>query len=170
MSKFLRLAAVVLCVGVLAVGIVLFDLVGPLTYPRRGEYYSRASLDEELARTERLKRLREASHRRAEAKRQVATEVIARQRSLAEVLEQYRELNRQWPDIRTGFTKPEDLWMSEDEWDSRAVIEKVRQVLADRPDEADAVAGRLEMELQQLLADRKKVPPAPAEPRTERSR
>jgi hypothetical protein len=80
---------------VLAVGIVLFDLIGPLTYPRRGENDSRASLAEELARTERLKQLREASHRRAEAKRQVATEVIARQRSLAEALEQYRELDRE---------------------------------------------------------------------------
>jgi hypothetical protein len=60
--------------------------------------------------------------------------------------------------------------MSEDEWDGRAVIEQVRQVLADRPDEAAAVAGQLEKELQQLLADRKKGRPAPAEPRTERSR
>ena len=154
----------------LAVGIVLFDLIGPLTYPRRGENDSRASLAEELARTERLKQLRDASHRRAEAKRQVAAEVIARQRSLAEALEQFRELDRQWPDIRTGIKKPEDQWMTEDEWDGRMVIEQVRQILADRPDEAAAVADRLEKELQELLADRKKVPPAPAEPRTERSR
>jgi hypothetical protein len=47
---------------------------------------------------------------------------------------------------------------------------QVRQVLADHPAEAAAAAGRLEKELQQLLADRKKGPPAPAEPRTERSR
>jgi hypothetical protein len=61
--------------------------------------------------------------------------------------------------------------MSEDEWDGRAVIEQVRQVLADRPAEAAAVAGRLEKELQQLLAERNKRRLAPAEPRTaERSR
>jgi hypothetical protein len=47
---------------------------------------------------------------------------------------------------------------------------QVRQILAGRPDEAAAVADRLEKELQELLADQKKRPPAPAEPRTERSR
>jgi hypothetical protein len=50
---------------------------------------------------------------------------------------------------------PELVWMSEDELDGRAVIEQVRQVLGDRPDEAAAVADRLEKELQQLLAGRK---------------
>jgi hypothetical protein len=55
--------------------------------------------------------------------------------------------------------------MSEDEWDGRTVIDQVRQVLADRPDEAAAVVGRLEKELQQLLAEREKRPPAPAEGR-----
>jgi hypothetical protein len=53
--------------------------------------------------------------------------------------------------------------MSEDELDGRSVIDQVRQVLADRPDKAAAVAGRLEKELQELLADRKKRHPAPAE-------
>jgi hypothetical protein len=60
--------------------------------------------------------------------------------------------------------------MSEDELDGRAVIAQVRQVLADRPDEAAAVAGRLEKELHELLADRKKRHLAPADPRTEQSR
>jgi hypothetical protein len=83
---------------------------------------------------------------------------------------QFRDLDRQWPDLRSRIKKPEDLWMSEDEWDGRAVIDQVRQVLADRPDEAAAVAGRLETELQQLLAERKKRPPAPVDPRTDRSR
>jgi hypothetical protein len=114
-----------------------------------------------------LKLLRDASHRRGEAKRQVATEVIARQRSLAEALEQYRELDRQSPEIRTGIKKPEDQWMSEDEWDVRMVIEQVRQVLADRPDEAAAVADRLAKELQELLTDRNKHQPAPSHSRTE---
>jgi hypothetical protein len=78
-------------------------------------------------------------------------------------MEQFRDLDRQWPDLRSGITKPEDLWMSEDEWDGRAVIAQVRQVLAERPDEAAAVADRLEKELQQLLAVQKKRPPASAE-------
>ena len=75
----------------------------------------------------------------------------------------FRELDRQWPDLRSRIRKPEDLWMTENEWDGRAVIDQVRQVLADRPDEAAAVAGRLEKEFQKLLSEQKKRPPTPAE-------
>jgi hypothetical protein len=170
MSKLLRLAAVFLCVGVLALGVVCFDPACPLTYPAPWDPDRRNSMAEEAIRTEHLKQWHEASMRRIEAKWQVAKEVIAGQRSLAEALEQFRDLDRQWPDIRSETNRPEDLWMSEDEWDGRAVLEQVRQVLSDRPDEAAAVADRLEKELQQLLAERKKCPPAPAEPGIERSR
>jgi hypothetical protein len=170
MSKLPRLAAVVLCVGVLALGVVCFDPACPLTYPAPWDPDRRDSMAETLARREHLKQLQEATLRRLEAKWQVAKEVIARQRTLAEAIEQFRDLDRQWPDIRSETKKPELLWMSEDEWDGRSVLDQVRQVLADRPAEAAAVAGRLEKELQQLLAEWKKGPPAPAEPRTERSR
>jgi hypothetical protein len=163
MSKFLRLAAVVLCLGVLVLSVVSFDPACPLTYSAPWDTNRRFSMAEDLARREHLKQLREASLRRLEAKWQIAQEVIARQRTLAESMEQFRDLDRQWPDIRTGITKPEDLWMSEDEWDGWAVIVQVRQVLVDRPDEAAVVAGRLEMELCELLADRTKGRPAPAE-------
>jgi hypothetical protein len=170
MTKFIRLAAGMLCVGVLALGAVYFDPSCLLTYPAPWDPGRRDSLAETLARSEELKQLHEASYRRLEAKWQIAEEVIAGRRSLAEAMEQFRELDRQWPDLRSRITKPEDLWMSEDEWDGRAVIDQVRQVLADRPGEAAAVAGRLEKELQQLLAQRKMRPPAPAEPRAERRR
>jgi hypothetical protein len=163
MSKFLRLAAVVLCLGVLVLGVVYLDPACPLTYPAPWNAEIRSSMVDDLARREHLKQLREASLRRVEAKWQIAQEVIVRRRSLAEAMEQFRDLDRQWPDIRTGITKPEDLWMSEDEWDGWAVIAQVRQVLAERPDEAAAVAGCLEKELQQLLAERKKRPPTPPE-------
>jgi hypothetical protein len=169
MSKLMRLAAVFLCVGVLALGVVFFDPACPLTYPAPWDPIRRDSMAETLARNEQLKQLREASFRRIEAKWQIAKEVIAGRRSLAEALEQFRTLDRQWPE-NFSFQTPEDFGMSEDEWDGRAVIEQVRQVLADRPDEAAVVADRLEQELQQLLADRNKRPPAPADPRTERSR
>jgi hypothetical protein len=163
MSKFLRLAAVVLCVGVLVLGVVYLDPACPLTYPTPWNAEIRSSMADDLARREHLKQLHEASLRRIEDKWQIAKEVIAGQRSLAEAMEQFRDLDRQWPDLRGGISKPEDLWMSEDEWDGRAVIAQVRQVLAERPDEAAAVADRLEKELQQLLAAQKKRPPASAE-------
>jgi hypothetical protein len=53
--------------------------------------------------------------------------------------------------------------MSPDEWGGREVLRFIRLVLADRPDEAAAMADRLEKELQQILANRKKCRPAPAE-------
>jgi len=163
MAKFLRLAAGVLCIGVLALGVVFFDPSCLLTFPSPWDPDRRDSMAETLARGEQLQQLREASYRRFGAKWQIAEEVIAGRRSLAEAMRQFRQLDRQWPDLRSEIKKPEDLWMTEDEWDGRAVIEQVRQVLADRPNEAAAFAGRLEKELQQLLADRKKRSPAPAE-------
>ena len=163
MSKLLRFAAGVLCIVVLALGVVFFDPSCLLTYPAPWDPDRRDSMAEMLARSEQLKQLHEASYRRLGAKWQIAREVIAGRRSLAEAMGLFQDLDRQWPDIRTGMKKPEDLWMSEDEWDGRAVIEQVRQVLADRPDEAAAVAGRLEKEFQKLLAEQKKRPPTPAE-------
>jgi hypothetical protein len=163
MSKLLRFAAGVLCIVVLALGVVFFDPSCLLTYPAPWDPDRRDSMAEMLARSEQLKQLHEASYRRLGAKWQIAREVIAGRRSLAEAMGLFQDLDRQWPDIRTGMKKPEDLWMSEDEWDGRAVIEQVRQVLADRPDEAAAVAGRLEKEFQKLLSEQKKRPPTPAE-------
>ena len=121
---------------------------------------------EEVARNEELDQREDAIRRRREVKAHVAEEVIAGRRSLAEAIERFRALDREWPENHRG----PPFGVSENEWDGRNVLYFVRLVLADRPDEAAAVAGRLEKELQQLLADRKKHLPAPAEPRTERSR
>jgi hypothetical protein len=170
MSKLMRIAAGVLCLGVLALGVMYFDPACPLTYPTPWDPDRRNSIAEELTRKEHLRQLQEASFCRLEAKWQIAQEVIARRRSLAEAMEQFRDLDRQWPDVRSQTKKPEGLWMSEDEWDGRAVIAQVRQVFADRPDEAAGVADRLEKELQELLAQRKTRPPAPADPRPGGSR
>jgi hypothetical protein len=117
-----------------------------------------------------LDQWKEAMRHRREAKAHVAEEVIAGRRSLAEAIELFRALDREWTENHRGPRTPEDFGMSEDEWDGRNVLDYVRRVLADRPDEAAAVAGRLEKELQQLLADRKKSRPTPADPRTEGSR
>jgi hypothetical protein len=170
MSKLIRLAAAVLCVGVRALGVVLFDPACPLTYPPRRDSGTRASMAEEVARNEELDQREDAIRRRRDAKAQLAAEVIARRRGLAEAIEQFRALDQEWPELRSALPTPEELGISADEWGGRDVLYFVQLVLSDRPDEAAAVAGRLEMELQELLTDRKKRPPAPAEPRTERSR
>jgi hypothetical protein len=168
-TKFIRLAAVILYLGVLTLAIVLFDFVGQIASPHREDAHTRVSLAVELARTERLKQLRDASYRRREAKCQIATEVIARQRSLSEAIEQFRDLDRQWPDLRSQIEKHEFLWTSEDEWDGKAVLHEVHQLLAKRPDEKAEIVGRLEQELHQLLTNRKPRPTS-IDPPTEQSR
>jgi hypothetical protein len=162
MSKYLRLAAGVLCFGVLALSVVLFDPACPLTFPPQGDSTKRHSLAEEVQRNEELDQREAAIRRRREAKVQVVKEVIARRQSLAEAIEQFRTWDRQWPE-NASIQTPEDFGMSADEWDGRAVLDHVRQVLADRPNEVAAVASRLEKELQKLLAERKKRRPASAE-------
>jgi hypothetical protein len=98
----------------------------------------------------------------------VAAEVIARRRSLAETIEQFRALDREWPELRSASPTPEELGISAEEWGGRDVLSFVQLVVADRPDEAAAVATAWRWNSKQLLADRKKRPAAPAEPRAER--
>jgi hypothetical protein len=125
---------------------------------------------EEVARNEQLNEREAALKRQRQAKRLVAAEVIAGRRGLAEAVEEFRALDREWPDFGPAPHWPADVGMSADEGAGRTVLYFVRLVLADRPDEAAAVVDRLEKELQQLLAERTKRPPAPAELRTERNR
>jgi hypothetical protein len=166
MGKFLRLAADACCLGVLALCVVVFDLACPLTFPPRWDSSESPSLAEAVGRNEQLEQRREAIRRRRQAKERVAEEVIARRRSLAEAIEQFRALDRQWPE-KISVQPPEHFGMSQDEWDGRNVLAFVRLVLADRPDEAAAVADRLEKELHKLLADRKEPGLAPSDLRAE---
>jgi hypothetical protein len=170
MSTYIRSAAGVLCLAVLILGVVAFDLACLRNAPLPGDSGVRPLLADEVARREQLRQREEAAHRRDEAKRHVAGEVIAGRRSLAEALELFRELDREWPENRPWPHAPAGVELSQDEWDGRGVLDSVRQVLADRPDEAAAVAGRLEQELQQLLAERKKRPPELVDTRAEQSR
>jgi hypothetical protein len=163
MSTYIRSAAWVLCLGVLVLGVVAFDLACLHNAPLPGDSEVRPLLADEVARREQLRQREEATHRRHEAKRHVAGEVISGRQSLAEAIERFRALDREWPENHRG----PPFGVSENEWDGRNVLYFVRLVLADRPDEAAAVAGRLEKELQQLLAERKKRLLAPAQQRTE---
>ena len=163
MTKFLWLAAGILWLGVLALGVVVFDPASLSNFPHRRDPDQKVSLGEEIARNEQLDQQEAALRRQRQAKRRVAAEVIARRRSLAEAIEQFLALDREWPELPSASPTPEELGISAEEWSGRDVLYFVQLVLADRPDEAAAVADRLEKELQQLLAERKKRPPAPAE-------
>ena len=137
----------------------------PAHLPPRWDPNDWASLAEEIARNEQLDEQEAALRRQRQAKRLVAAEVIAGRRSLAEAIEEFRALDREWPDFGPAPHWPADVGMSADEGAGRNVLYFVRLVLADRPDEAAAVADRLEKELQKLLADRKKQQPMRADPR-----
>ena len=166
MNKLIRPAFGFVCLGLLALGITISHLACPL----RWNGGKKPSLAEERGREANLKESFEALHRQRQAKRQVAQEVMAQRRSLAQAIEQFRAFDQDWPEGRLRFQTPEDFSMSEYEWDGRSVIYWVGQVLAERPDEAAKVVGRLEKELQELLAKRKKRHPAPVEPPTKRCR
>jgi hypothetical protein len=156
--------------GVLVLGIVALDPNGPLLSAFQRCVGNRAALLEELGLQEQLDQGKDALRRRREAKWQVAEEIIARRQSLAEAIEQFRVLDRQGPPARLEAQKNEDFRMSEDEWDYRMVVNYVREILLDRPDEAAAVIARLEKELQEILADRKKRSAAPVEKPIKRRR
>jgi hypothetical protein len=167
MNKVIRLTSGFLCLGVLG-GVIL---ASDLTCPLRWDGGNNPSLTEERGREKKLQEMHEATHRRLEAKRQVAGEVIARRRSLAEAIEQFQALDQEWSSIPFRNRTPEELGVSEEyEWDGQLVIDQVRQVLVNCPDEAAEVVGRLEKELQELLAARKKRRPAPADPSTKQRR
>lgn len=170
MGKLLRLAGLSGCLGVLVLGTVALDHNGPLLSSFRGCSAGKISLVEALAKSEQTARIKEASFRRLNTKKQMAEEVIARQRSLAEAMEHFHALDQEWPQFGLGFETAKARGISEDEWYGPAVINTVRIVMFDRPDEVAAVVARLEKELQQILADCKKRPAAPLEKPIERSR
>jgi hypothetical protein len=164
MGKLLRLAALLCCLGVLVLGIVALDPNGPLLSSFWGCSAGKISLAEEIERSERIARHKEASLGRLDTRMQIAEEVIARRQSLAEAMEQFRALDQERPKFGSESKRRKALGISsEDERVGREVISMVRQLLFDRPDEANAILGRLEKELQELLADRKKRRPAPVE-------
>jgi hypothetical protein len=158
MSNFIRLAACIPCLGVLALAVLSYKLL-----PERNAFLP--TWPEILSRKEQVNQLEEELDRSWEAKRQVAKEVIAGRRSLAEAIEAFRELEQPWIPARQQEQTLKVLRMSEVEWRGRKVIYIARRVPADRPDEAAVVADRLEKELQKLLADRKKQQPMLADPR-----
>jgi hypothetical protein len=175
MSRFLSLATATLCLGLLALAVFVFDPACShhnLRPERNASEPTREEIEpnwkEVVARQEQINQLEKEFNRSREAKGQVAKEVIDGRRSLAEAIEEFRKLNEPWLSARDQERTLKVLRMSEVEWRGRNVIYFTRHVLADRPNEAAAVADRLEKELQKLLADQKKTRSAPSDLRTEK--
>ena len=127
-------------------------------------------MNEQLQLEKQLIQDKEAFQRYTQAKLQVAEEVIAGRLSVAEALEAFRRLEGQRLPNSTKQYVLKRWEMSEDEWLGMGVRYYVEQVLVDRPYEAAAVIARLEKELQELLASRKKRPAAPVAKPIEPSR
>ena len=165
MGKFLRIAAVILVLGLLAVGVMIPDFLRSFRFPGDTKV-PLEPMGEILAKQEQVNQGLKAFHRDKRAKLQVAEEVIAGRLSVAEALEAFRRLQGQ----RLPNIIKQDMlerWkVSEDEWLGMGVLYYVEQVLA----EAAAVVARLEQELQELLASRQKRPAAPVAKPIEPSR
>jgi hypothetical protein len=165
MGKLLRVVALLCFLGILVMGMITLPSLWGCSAAKTS-----LTLNAVLERTEQVDRIEEAAFRRRKIKLQVAEEVIAGRLSVAEALEAFRRLEGQQLPIVTKQLMLKQENVSEDEWLGQGVLYYVKQVLADRPDEAAAVMARLNKELQELLADRKKRPAAPDEPTIERSR
>jgi hypothetical protein len=165
---FLSLASGIVCMGLLSLAVFVFD---PACLPHKllpEKNASQQTWVELLKRKERLDQLEEELNRYWKSKRQVAEQVIAGQRSLAEAVEEFRSLDKSLFSASRQEQGLMVMTMSEIELSGRDVIALARRVLADHPDEAAAVADRLEKELQKLLADQKKTRSAPSDLRTEK--
>jgi hypothetical protein len=168
MSKFLPAAVSVLGLAVLVLGILAFN---PTWLPIASlqEDTNGISMTDESVRRLGLNEQLETLHRRRETKLQIAGEVIARECSLAEAVDQYRDLNRQWPPTPC----PDRLLLqglgmsSEEEWNAQEVLYFARVALADHSYEMAVEVSRLEKELQQLLVERKKQSTVPTDARTD---
>jgi hypothetical protein len=170
LRKFLPLAIGFLCLGLLALAIFTFDPACWPHHPLPENSPLQPPWAEIFARKEQLKRLEEDLNRYWEAKGQVAKQVIAGRRSLAEAIDEFRKLDQPWISASHQEQTLEELRMSEVEWRGRNVIASARRVLDDQPDEAAAVADRLQKELQKLVADPKKQHPMLADPRIKPAR
>ena len=156
MNSQFRPAIVAVALGLLAVGVLGLRLA-----------CTSADLSA-VHRNEELEQLREATFSRVEVRQRVVRQVIDRRRTLAEALERFQELDREWPDF-SGQASEARAGRTEDEWAYQHILVIVEESLRERPEKAAAVLRRLEKEYRQLHADRQ-TPSTGATERTEQSR
>src|SRR5262249_30533477 len=94
MSNFLRLAAVLSCLGVPILGAVFLNAIG-LLLPSVQTSAAKKTVFEELKLKEQLRQHQEAFQRSKQVRLQVAEEVIAGRLSVADALEAFRRLQGQ---------------------------------------------------------------------------
>jgi hypothetical protein len=167
MNKYLSVATVILCLGLLALGVFAFQLSCQPNSPPPEPNGFQLPMVEVLARKEQLQQLEDHVNRIREAKRQMVRAVIAGQCRLAEAIDEFRKLDQPWLSASSQQKVLQGVGVSEYEWCGLNLIAFAKELRADHPDEAAALTGRLEKELQKLLAQRRKQHPREADPRLE---
>jgi hypothetical protein len=121
---------------------------------------------ESSRRKQQLDELHRAVEYRREAREQVVLELIAQRRTLVEAIQEFQELDHEWPDFSAA--PPQKPAEGAQERKYQHIRELVEALLHDRPEELAKVLRRLEQDYQQLHAGRPTPPPATE--RTEGSR
>jgi hypothetical protein len=155
MNTLLRPASVAVVSGLLAL------LVFGLRYACNPADWSAI-----IQRREELDQLEAATLRRIEVRQRVVDEVIDGRRTLAEAIERFQELDREWPDHSEATP---DWAESRYEIRYRGILAMVKASLRDRPEKLSALLRRLEHEYRQRRAGELAPPPAMTK-RTEQSR
>jgi hypothetical protein len=109
--------------------------------------------------------MRQATLARLEARDQVVRDLIAQRYTLAEAIEQFLELDRQWPDLISKVQHGRS--------DEERIYEHIRfmveNMLHDHPEQASIVLGRLEQEYKKLRTERRTPSAAEKEPAAPKS-
>lgn len=137
MNAIMRLVSVGCFMGLLAVGVFGLRLACTPMDLR------------EVNRSAELEDMRRATDARLKAKDQVVSHLIAQRHTLAEAIEQFLELDRQWPDL---VSKVQDS-QSQQERTYQYIRWKIENKLHDRPDQASIVLRRLEQEYEKLCGN-----------------
>jgi hypothetical protein len=130
MNAMMRLVSVGGFMGLLAVGVFCLRFA-----------CTPADFREDVRSAE-LTEMRLTSDDRLEARDQVVRELIAQRYTLAEAIEQFLELDRQWPELVTKV----QYGRSHDERIYEHIRLQVKDVLHDHPEQASRVLRRLEQE------------------------
>jgi hypothetical protein len=103
-----------------------------------------------------LAEMRRASESRLEARDHVVRDLIAQRYTLGEAIEQFLELDRQWPELlskaRAGRSQEERVYQH--------IRWKVEDALRDRPEQASIVLRRLEQEYEKFRTESQTASPA----------
>jgi hypothetical protein len=136
--------------------VIVLILAAPLTLWAIGRHFATNpnGLQEDARRIgEEVGRLEQALKNREEERKQAVQELLSQQRTLAETLQRFQELNQQWPDLN-ALARVAGAEESDEEIAYRLIIWYIKIALSERSEELPVVLRRLENDYQQLHSGR----------------